>query len=69
MAAPLGVIKKDAVKLSGAARIGPAGPQAPTGPAARILQQADGLALVEVTCVCGRKIQLHCRYQQPAEQT
>jgi hypothetical protein len=29
---------------------------------ARIIRQEDGLAIVEITCACGRTIQLQCQY-------
>jgi hypothetical protein len=38
-------------------------------PSARIVQESDGLAVIEVTCGCGSTIRLHCRYAaEPAGQ-
>ena len=61
-----GVLKKSQVKSAGTRVLGeaPAGPvasEAPEGlPQARIVEQANGLVVVEVVCECGRTIYLNC---------
>ncbi|MFW6132403.1 MAG: hypothetical protein ACOC8F_00795 [Planctomycetota bacterium] len=69
------VIKRDRVRLSGRRAIGPAGARASAGeggspagePKARIVEQDQDAALIEVTCPCGRKTYLRCTYPAPAE--
>ena len=60
-----GVIKRQEVRLTEAQSA--AGAESPAarpaaGPQARILQHNDREALVEVTCACGKKIQIRCAY-------
>ncbi|MHC4295410.1 MAG: hypothetical protein ACYSTL_07475 [Planctomycetota bacterium] len=65
-----GVLKKKALKTGAPRRIGTGGQSAmsPTGGAftrsaqARIVQQNDTHAIVEVRCSCGRTIRLQCNY-------
>ncbi len=66
----MGVVKEANLTQAAPRRIssGPIGPGAmPTGkPAtAAVVQQDDTHAVIEVTCSCGRKIQLQCDYAQP----
>lgn len=57
MQALSGIIKKHQVREAGA----PLQSQAPpNGPSARIIDQRDGQTVIEVTCECGKKIQLVC---------
>jgi len=63
------VIKKARVKLGeprpiGSAMLPPpdASGGAPGQPSARILEQDDAHAVIEVTCPCGQTIQLNCEY-------
>jgi hypothetical protein len=62
-----GVLKKDATRPAGAQPVGtgvsPA-QKADGGVQARIVEQADGVATVEVTCLCGRKTYVQCFYGQ-----
>jgi hypothetical protein len=64
------VLKKPQVRMAGRRPVGPAA--APAGPApaaaparARILAHDDRGALIEVTCPCGRSVQVHCLYAAP----
>lgn len=72
-----GVIKRAALKQGAPRRIsgGSAGmaptpasmPQASGKPVtARVIQQNDTHAVIEVTCSCGQTIQLQCDYAQQA---
>ena len=45
-----------------------ASPAEANGPAARIVSQDDQGAMVEVTCACGRKTVLRCRFPQAGGQ-
>ena len=61
------VVKKDVVKEAGRCRVGEAGSAgapgfAPGGARARIVEQNQRNAVVEVVCSCGRKITLQCEY-------
>lgn len=69
-----GVLKKSAVKMAGSRRLDSAAAQDATGmdrttaqaaPQARIIQQKDGQAVVEVVCACGQRMQLVCMYEPP----
>lgn len=62
-----GVLKKHLVRSAGTRVLGeaPAGePVVSTAtegmPQARIVEQSNGLVVVEVVCECGRKIYLNC---------
>jgi hypothetical protein len=60
-----GVLKRDLVREVGVGRL--AGEQSATPRSqarARIIEQGDGSALVEVTCDCGRRILLECDYDK-----
>jgi hypothetical protein len=59
-----GIIRKEAVEMRGARRIGEGGPAPDARPegAARIVEQTDEFAVIEVTCACGRKTTLRCAY-------
>ena len=64
-----GVIKSQAVRLGGTCQLGPAeapraAPAQASPGAARIIRQDAGLAVIEVVCACGSRIELHCRYQE-----
>ena len=59
------VLKAPQVHLAGPRTIGsPAAglPAATPMPTARILEQSDGRAVIEVTCPCGRVTQLACTF-------
>jgi hypothetical protein len=57
-----GVAKKDQTKPSQPYRLG-VRTETPTGqPKARILQQDDESAVIEVTCECGKRVFLTCRF-------
>ena len=60
----MGVIKKDKVKIAGTHAIAPAviAETASAGPIGRIVRQDDAGAVIEVTCNCGERIELHCTY-------
>ncbi len=71
-----GVVKKDMVRPAGTRQLGGAVSAAVAAsqaacaagggaPAARIVEQSDRGAVVEVTCACGRKTLLHCAYTPP----
>lgn len=54
-----GIIKKQQVRLVDRAA---EAPSAPTGlPLARVVSQSDGVAVIEVTCACGKCIKVECR--------
>ena len=60
-----GVLKRDQVKFSGTRMLGEtasAGSAVATEsqPQARIVEQGNGMVVVEVVCECGRKIYLNC---------
>ncbi len=62
-----GFVRKDMVKAAEPYRIGPVGQAAPSpgasmGPAsARLISHNGTVALVEVLCSCGKRIQLDCQ--------
>ena len=61
----MGVIKKDSVKPTGSCLIGPMARAAPAGgdaTQARIVEQDDTHAVIEVTCACGKKSYLRCNF-------
>ncbi len=66
-----GVLKGDAIRMGDpfsipAPRSGSTGGVAAgSGPTARIAQQNDTHALVEVICSCGQTIQVQCNYSEP----
>jgi hypothetical protein len=60
-----GVLKKHLVKSTGTRVLGdaPAGELVASAegmPQARIVEQSNGMVVVEVACECGRKIYLNC---------
>ncbi len=60
-----GVLKRHQVKSAGTRVLGESaagGPAVPPSglPQARIVEQANGMVVVEVTCECGRTIYLNC---------
>ena len=62
---PGGVVKKDKVKMvQGSRVVGDGSPSVPpaAGSGARIVEQSDAGALIEVTCTCGEKTYLQCDY-------
>jgi len=68
-----GVIKKDRVHLGGVVQISrmgqlpvSAGAGCPNGSAgrARIIEQRDGMAVVEVTCACGKTTIIQCQLSE-----
>jgi len=65
-----GLIKSQAVRPGGTCRLGSAEPapatsgQPTAAPTARIVRQGEGLAVIEVACGCGSRIELHCQYQE-----
>ena len=64
---PTGFVRKDMVNAAEPYRIGPA-VQAGSGlgagtASARLISQKGTIALVEVLCSCGTKIQLNCQYE------
>lgn len=63
------VLKKGQVKLGEPYRLGGGAAGAPgsSGARARVVEQGDAGALIEVVCACGRKTYLRCDYA-PAEQ-
>ncbi len=62
------VVKKNKVKMAGTRDLSVSSPQEAQGAPgsgganARILQQTDTEAVIEVLCDCGRQIHLHCNY-------
>ena len=65
-----GVLKSDALRPGQPCRIGQpppteggAGPS--SGPTARVVQQTDTCAIVEVVCSCGNSIRVQCDYSDP----
>jgi len=58
------VLKKNEVRLTDPCRIGQDAPEVrPTATAlARVIARDDAGTTVEVTCSCGRKVQLRCLY-------
>ncbi len=59
-----GIVKKDNVKMADDPRnLGqaPAGMSSPQS-AARILEQDEAGALIEITCACGERTYLRCDY-------
>ena len=68
----MGVVKKDMIRSAPPCRIdgmaGAASPATDSSPQhsgreqARIVEQKNGLAVVEVTCSCGKKMYLNCEY-------
>jgi len=63
---PVGIVKKHAVKQAEPCRLGnsTSGSSAvpPTQPQARIIEQDETRAVVEMTCGCGRKLHLNCLF-------
>lgn len=62
-----GVIKKGFVQDGpGLAAATPAGTSGSSGggalPRARLVEQREGMAIVEVVCACGRVMMLQCEY-------
>lgn len=63
IARPSGVIKKNQVHEGPAAAVAVGSGAAGAGlPKARLIEQREGLAIVEVVCGCGRTIVLQCEY-------
>ena len=62
--APTNIVKKDQVRLAGTRMLDrdSQGAALPGGhdPQPRIVENKDGLVVIEVTCECGKKIYLHC---------
>jgi hypothetical protein len=58
------LIKKDQVRPAGACQIGqPVLEGAPgAAPQVRVVEQTDKKAVLEITCVCNRKIHVECAY-------
>ncbi|RPI63801.1 MAG: hypothetical protein EHM48_01890 [Planctomycetaceae bacterium] len=58
-----GVIKSQMVRQVGTLAVGN-GPMmsSPAGAKARIIEQKDGSAVIEVTCGCGKRIYVECEY-------
>jgi hypothetical protein len=67
------VLKKHEVRLADPCQIGDgaadATPTALAAASARIVAQDDAGANVEVTCSCGKKVQLRCLFAASAAQT
>lgn len=63
-----GVVKKSAVKTTNPRRIDEAVTRPPGGMSAkaRIVEQSDAGAVIEVTCACGKTTHLACSYAEPA---
>ncbi len=65
-----GVLKKHEVRMVSGPRAA-ATAEAPTraagGPQARIVQQNDTEAIVEITCACGTKTRIRCAYAKAAQ--
>jgi hypothetical protein len=61
-----GVTKKDQIRVSQPYRLGERVESAasPGEPKARVLQQNDESAVIEVTCECGKRVFLTCRFDQ-----
>lgn len=64
-----GILKSPDVRMAGPRKIGPR-PGRAAGPGerpatARIVEQAAGRAVIEITCPCGRTTLLQCRYDEP----
>ena len=58
------VLKKHSVRMGLVRHLQAAAPE-PAGagePRVRIIDQKDDGAVIEVTCVCGQRIQVHCTY-------
>lgn len=64
-----GLIKKDVVKTGEPRRVGDGQDTADRQGSARIIQQGEGYAIVEVLCPCGRSTRLRCNYPAGADQT
>ena len=63
------VLKNNQVELGQPRRLGtaaaPSGAAAPR-PQARIVEQNDAGAIIELVCTCGRKTHLQCEYAAPS---
>lgn len=63
-----GIIRKQSVEMCGPKRLDAAAATATSEPvaevAARIVEQHDDFAVIEVTCSCGRTVQIRCGYEQ-----
>ncbi|MFA6132719.1 MAG: hypothetical protein WC869_01730 [Phycisphaerae bacterium] len=62
-----GVLKSAVVRPAGSCMIGQQGHQGGQGgqqdsPCARIIEQGDGVSIVEVTCTCGRRMRINCTH-------
>jgi hypothetical protein len=60
------IVKKDNVRFSGTRVLDQDSPSAQPAsspgdqPQPRIVENKDGLIVIEITCECGRKMYLHC---------
>ena len=65
-----GIIKKDAVKMAGKRKLELPQLQvsSTSGPTARITEQKENAAVIEVTCTCGKRIYLDCSCADPSGQ-
>ena len=67
------VLKSAVVKPVGSCMIGGQSGQGRPGqdhggaPVARIVEQSDGVAVVEVTCACGRRTRVNCTYARTGQ--
>ena len=66
----MGIVKSEMVKSAQPCRVGhraaPAGGNAPQ-PQARIIEQNDAQAIVEITCACGDTFYLNCLCAAPTQ--
>ena len=67
------ILKRSAVKMGPSRCDSPAGeaaaaacgaPPAQAAPKARVIQQDEDKAVIEVVCPCGRRTFVHCLYRQ-----
>ena len=66
----MGIVKNDMVKLAQPCRVGPGAPPAGSDapqPQARIVEQNQTQAIVEVTCSCGSTFYLNCLCAAPKQ--
>jgi hypothetical protein len=65
--AQTGIFKRENVTMAGHRHLTlPTGSASPSDdPQARIVEQVDGGAIIEVPCSCGKRVRVHCTYVDP----
>jgi hypothetical protein len=57
------VLKKNQVRISGAVNISQPSMQPANGPCARVIRQGPDETIIEITCDCGKTVNLRCEHK------